>query len=79
MGRETYETQVTIVTEFCYVTGAVEHEAVLQLSHWNSDRLFCTIKYIHLRLNIYIELLYITLYACIMLVDNKIIASIFVS
>ena len=30
MGRETYETQVTIVTEFCYVTGAAEHEGVLE-------------------------------------------------
>jgi len=30
MGRETYETQVTIVTEFYYVTGAAPHEAILQ-------------------------------------------------
>jgi hypothetical protein len=30
MGRETYETQVDIVTEFYYVTGVVEHEAGLQ-------------------------------------------------
>ena len=30
MGRATYETQVDIVTEFYYVTGVVEPEAVLQ-------------------------------------------------
>jgi hypothetical protein len=30
MGRETYESQVDVVTECYYVTGVVEHEAVLQ-------------------------------------------------